>query len=152
MKIGRDNITGANRFHVAVQALVRLAGSEGTCSSAAMAEGCRTHAVLLRRVLAQLVRANIVEAREGRAGGYRLARPAERIGLDEIARAIRLPEATQDQDPAVKADEGSYGGPRAGVEAALAMIEDEAAQRVFEVLAGYTLADVIVLGDRVGLP
>ncbi|KHF36779.1 Transcriptional regulator [Paenibacillus sp. P1XP2] len=43
-------------------------------SSAAIACDVQSHATFLRRVLAQLTHAGIVEAREGRNGGYYLKR------------------------------------------------------------------------------
>jgi Rrf2 family transcriptional repressor of oqxAB len=84
---GRDWTT-LGWFRVAVQILVALASSEYACSSAHLAEGLDAHAVFLRRVLAQLARANLVAAREGRDGGYRLARPADQITLADVFCAI----------------------------------------------------------------
>jgi len=84
---GRDWTT-LGWFRVAVQALVLLASKEEACSSAHLAEGLDAHAVFLRRVLAQLARANLVAAREGRDGGYRLARPADEITLADVFCAI----------------------------------------------------------------
>src|SRR5450759_4707185 len=84
---GRDWTT-LGWFRVAVQALVVLAGNDETCSSAMIAEALDAHAVFLRRVLAQLVRANLVAAREGRDGGYRLTRPAGEITLADVFCAI----------------------------------------------------------------
>src|SRR5258708_29315284 len=83
-------------FPVAVQALVAIAGTEGHCSSAAMAQDLNAHAVFVRRVLAQLARANIVQAREGRDGGYRLARSADQITLAEVYQAVKVADAAED--------------------------------------------------------
>ena len=79
---------GSGWFPVAVQALVYLAQPEVACSSSAMAPELNVHAVFLRRVLAQLGRANLIEAREGRDGGHRLARSPEQITLAEVYRAV----------------------------------------------------------------
>jgi Rrf2 family transcriptional regulator, repressor of oqxAB len=84
---GRDWTT-LGWFRVAVQILVMLAAKDEACSSALLAEGLDAHAVFLRRVLAQLARANLVAAREGRDGGYRLARPADEITLADVFCAI----------------------------------------------------------------
>lgn len=46
---------------------------------------------LLARVLAKLSRAGLVETREGRGGGSRLARPPEEITLREAVEAIEGP-------------------------------------------------------------
>jgi Rrf2 family transcriptional regulator, repressor of oqxAB len=127
-------------FYVAVQALVRLAGSESSCSSATIAQDVDAHAVFLRRVLAQLVRAEIVSAREGRAGGYRLARPASLITLAEIYAAVKLAGAAEDCEStsctlALKTN--------VGVQVTLDGISAEIEQRKVEVLGRYSLADVI---------
>ena len=84
---GRDWTT-LGWFRVAVQILVMLADKDDACSSAILAEDLDAHAVFLRRVLAQLARADLVAAREGRDGGYRLARPAGEITLADVFCAI----------------------------------------------------------------
>jgi Rrf2 family transcriptional regulator, repressor of oqxAB len=76
-------------YAVAVQAMVVLCRSGELCPSAMLAEHVGAHAVFVRRILAQLVRAGLVEAREGRVGGYHLARPPERILLGDIYRALQ---------------------------------------------------------------
>jgi Rrf2 family transcriptional regulator, cysteine metabolism repressor len=49
----------------------------------------------LVQILLRLKGAGIVESARGSAGGYRLARPAARISLDEVLTAIDGPEAPQ---------------------------------------------------------
>ena len=90
---------GPGWFPVAVQALVVIAETDGSCSSSAMAQDLKAHAVFLRRVLAHLVRANLVRAREGRDGGYRLARSADHITLAEIYQAVTVADQ-QEEDTA----------------------------------------------------
>lgn len=75
-------------FAMAVHALVLLAGSPDGACSGFLAGSINTHAAFLRRVLARLRAAGIVVAREGHAGGYALARPAERITLGAVYRAV----------------------------------------------------------------
>ena len=122
-------------FPVAVQALVVLAGTEGSCSSSTMAQGLKAHAVFVRRVLAQLVRANLVQAREGRDGGYRLARSADAITLAEIYQAVSVAEPAEDTT--------CNGGVNDRVQNILDEVGVEAEQRVLEVLDQYTLASVL---------
>src|SRR5438270_13734617 len=78
----------SGRFAMAVHALALLADAPGGHPSEHIAGSVNTHAVVLRRVLRRLADAGLIEAREGRGGGYRLARPAERIWLDEVYRAM----------------------------------------------------------------
>ncbi|HEV2529469.1 MAG TPA: Rrf2 family transcriptional regulator [Thermomicrobiales bacterium] len=74
-------------FAMAIHALALLAQSDEGYSSAYIAGSVNTGAPFLRRVLSTLVKAGLIEAREGRDGGYRLARPADRITLAEVYRA-----------------------------------------------------------------
>ena len=76
-------------FRVAAQALVLIAATDGACSSSVIAQEIQAHATFLRRVTARLVHARILVAREGRAGGYRLARPAASITLAEVYQAAK---------------------------------------------------------------
>jgi Rrf2 family protein len=73
---------------MAAHALAVLAQSREGYPSSYVASSVNTHAVFLRRILGDLVAAGLVVAREGRAGGYRLARPPERITLAEVYRAV----------------------------------------------------------------
>jgi Rrf2 family transcriptional repressor of oqxAB len=126
---------GSGWFPVAVQALVRLAQSDAACSSSAMAPDLNAHAVFLRRVLAQLRRANLIVAREGRDGGYRLARPPEQITLAEVYRAVNAAEPTDHTA-------GRTAAPTP-VESVLDEIEAEAERRRLELLSRVSLADVL---------
>ena len=63
-----------------------------TVSSAAeLAERSRLELPTVSKVLKPLAHAGLVESFRGSAGGYRLARPAERISLIEIVEAIEGP-------------------------------------------------------------
>ena len=133
--MSKGMFSAPNWFPVAVQTLVILAGSDGSCSSNTMAQGLRAHAVFLRRVLAQLVRAGLIRAREGRDGGYRLARSAERITLAEVYQAVKAPEPV---DHAALPD-----GVDARVRALLEELGAEAERQLLDVLGRVTLASVV---------
>lgn len=124
---------GPTWFRVAVQALAVLAQSDGNCPSAAISAEVDAHAVFLRRVLAHLVRFQIVEAREGRDGGYRLARPADRITLAEVYRAVKSVDGDSDHS--------DCGNP--SIESVLDEMSAEAELRALEVFEGYTIASVL---------
>ncbi|MEB3322586.1 MAG: Rrf2 family transcriptional regulator [Synechococcaceae cyanobacterium] len=73
-----------------------------------LAEAQALPAPMLEQVLLQLRRAGLVEARRGRSGGYRLARPAAEVPLAAVLAAlsggIRRPEpAGQDAGDRVTA-------------------------------------------------
>ena len=78
----------SGRFAMALHALVLLGQSENGLPSECIAGSVNTHAAFLRRTLAELARAGLIEASEGRHGGYRLARPANRISLAEVYQAM----------------------------------------------------------------
>lgn len=75
------------QFAMATHALALLAQSDEGYSSSYIAGSVNTGAPFLRRVLSTLVKAGFIEAREGRDGGYRLARAADRITLAEVYQA-----------------------------------------------------------------
>jgi Rrf2 family protein len=82
-----------SRFTMAVHALGMLAceGERrpgGVLSSSTIAVSVRTHPVVVRRVLADLRRAGIVEIRRGPKGGVALARPPSRITLRCVWEAV----------------------------------------------------------------
>ncbi|WP_219838056.1 Rrf2 family transcriptional regulator [Paenibacillus sp. R14(2021)] len=72
------------RFGWGLQALIVLASNANQCSSAEIAEQIQCEPTALRKVLAQLVEAGIIEVRQGRSGGYQLTRAPVRITLFEI--------------------------------------------------------------------
>jgi Rrf2 family transcriptional regulator, repressor of oqxAB len=123
---------GSAWFTLAVRSLVRLAHADAPCSSGEMAPDLQSHAVSLRRVLAQLVRAGLIEAREGRAGGYLLARPPEAITLAEIYEAAQALDAPDDA-----------GAAPTPLLSALDDIEAEAERERLGALGRVTLAELL---------
>ena len=101
MKTNRNSQIGPPRFRIAVHILVRLARDGAFLSSASIACAVNSHATFLRRILALLAQADIVEAREGREGGYGLKRSPDRITLADVFIAIRSeePECAGKLDP-----------------------------------------------------
>ena len=128
------------RFNVAVQILVRLAGAGGVCPSAEIASQVQGHATFLRRVLAPLVQAGIVEAREGRVGGYSLARPAEKISLADVYVALKAGAALPDQ--AEHEDEPGHSGRGERLRSLLGEVLARAEEQVLGFLNKVTIADL----------
>lgn len=141
----------AGWFAIAVQALVVLAQSEGVCPSAAIAGELRSHAVFLRRVLAGLARARIVEAREGRDGGYRLARPAGEVTLAEVYRAVKA-SAPAELDPMDVWRTGSACALGAGMGAAFGEVVAETEEAIIEALGRHTVAELAARAAELGPP
>lgn len=70
---------------------VLASAPEAVASASGMAERAGLEAPTVAKVLKPLAQAGLVEAFRGAAGGYRLARPAERISLIEIVEAMEGP-------------------------------------------------------------
>ena len=78
------------RSEYALLALIHLsrAKGEGYVAVAAMAEAQGLPAKFLEQLLVALKGAHLVKSRRGPHGGYRLARPAEKISLAEVIRLL----------------------------------------------------------------
>ncbi|RAV19928.1 RrF2 family transcriptional regulator [Paenibacillus contaminans] len=135
--INRVGQIGPPRFGIAVHALVWLAQSKCVLSSGSIACEVNSHATFLRRVLARLVQAGIVEAREGRDGGYLLkARPNE-LSLADVYVAVKPDAAESEENMSCGGESGKK------VDVALEEIMQEAERNTISFLAGYTLADLM---------
>jgi Rrf2 family cysteine metabolism transcriptional repressor len=78
------------RSEYALLALIYLARAkgEGYLAVAAIAEAQGLPAKFLEQLLMTLKRARLVKSQKGPHGGYRLARPAEKISLAEVIRLL----------------------------------------------------------------
>jgi len=78
------------RSEYALLALVHLARTKGQgyVAVAAIAEAQGLPAKFLEQLLMALKRARLVKSQKGPHGGYRLARPADRISLAEVIRLL----------------------------------------------------------------
>lgn len=78
------------RGRYAVTAMADLAkfGAGRAVPLSAIAERQHISLAYLEQLFASLRRAGLVESERGRAGGYRLSRPAERITVAEIMHAV----------------------------------------------------------------
>lgn len=76
----------------ALRAMERLAAAdlagEGLTSVSSLAKATGTPAPALGQVLHALRKAGLLDARRGRSGGVRLARPAAKITVLEVVRAV----------------------------------------------------------------
>ncbi len=77
------------RFAVAVHATGLIAfGDRFPVTSEVIAKSVGTNPVVVRRLLGQLIRAGLVEAKKGHGGGAALSRPPTQITLGQIYRAV----------------------------------------------------------------
>lgn len=75
-------------FSVAVHALVYLYRRDCLVSSEVLAENICTNPARVRKVLASLRRAGLVDSREGNVGGYRFSGDPDQVTLEQVARAL----------------------------------------------------------------
>src|SRR5271166_34715 len=79
----------SSRFVVATHVLSLLAFGEGEAmTSEYIAGSVNTNPVVVRRILALLVKAGLVGSQEGAGGGVRLAKPAHSINLRDVYVAV----------------------------------------------------------------
>jgi Rrf2 family protein len=84
---------GNCQFSMAVHIAALLALSGGVPrTSTEIAHSIDTNPVVVRRIVAALVRAGLVNARRGASGGSLLARPADSITLHDLRAAVEAPE------------------------------------------------------------
>jgi Rrf2 family transcriptional repressor of oqxAB len=135
MSINRSIRTGPPRFGIAVHALIWLAQSGGSLSSSTIASQVNSHATFLRRILALLVHSGIVEAKEGRDGGYFLKRCPDQITLADVFMAVKSECGEPDMDNDC-GDEGK-------LDARLDVIMGEVERHTVTLLRQHTLADLM---------
>lgn len=74
-----------------LRALIYMAQAEELVSAVKISEEAKIPRRLLARIMASLSRAGLVDSREGRGGGSRLARPPEEITLRDAVEATEGP-------------------------------------------------------------
>ena len=135
-----------------VRLLVELGrhGSQDPVSLKAIAEGEGLPLAYLERIVALLKKAGLVESQRGAHGGYRLARPAEQITMDQAVLALEgvvAPMACFVDD----SEEGrvlcSHVGDH-GQGCATKLLWTRVQGGVIRALADTTLAELVAFGGR----
>ena len=128
------------QFSIATHIMASLGYACGAeVNSAVIAGSVNTSPSFVRRVLAKLSRAGLVETATGKNGACWLARPPRAISLLEIYRAVEAPKAFAiHQYPVEKRCPVSCH-----IKAALGRVLDETQQALEQRLSRITLAQVI---------
>lgn len=126
-------------FGLAIQALAFLAVAENVSSSQQIAGFMNSGSTFMRRVMAPLVRAGLVEAREGRDGGYMLAKVADLITVADVYRAMQMsdPLSVGILDSTTDCPNGQ------AMRSAFDEMATKAEQSVLDVYEQYTIAGII---------
>lgn len=124
------------RFATGVHVLVLLAAEPDVLrTSTEIAEKLDTNPVVVRRVLASLQQARLIESQKGPTGGSRLLKPPKAISLAEVYEAVETGPLFH--TPHVRA-----AGP-ARVNAALERVFDGSMTALRDELGGITLAQIL---------
>jgi Rrf2 family protein len=133
-------MTISSRFAVAVHTLTLLDAAAGEpVSSERIAASASTNAAVIRRILCMLSRAGLTTSQLGAGGGALLARPADRVTLLEIYRAVEDGElfAMHHEAPDPRCPVGRH------IQTALERATEEARRSMEAVLGAHTVADVL---------
>jgi Rrf2 family protein len=120
----------------ALRAMLELAAAGGLVKGEQLATAQGIPQKFLESILIDLRHAELVASRRGVEGGYALARPAEKISLADVIRAVEGPIATV---RGARPEEIEYVGAAAGLQPL--WLELRSAMR--GVLEETTLADVV---------
>ena len=128
-----------SRFAVAIHTLLVLAAKSGQpTSSDYIAGSVGTNPVLIRRLMGELRAAGIVASRAGATGGFVLAKEMERIGLDDVYRAVESePLFARHEKMSLKCPIGRAVGPL------LDRVLGEAEGTMIKTLQRTTLGDLV---------
>jgi Rrf2 family protein len=133
-------MAGNTRLATAIHVAGMLSFAEQIpMTSEAIAQSCKTNAVVIRRIIGQLTRHGLVEVKMGTGGGSRLTKDASEITLAEIYRALE--EGSIFEVPQLAETHNCEVGKI--VRPVLADILSKAEQGLVEKLNQITLADVI---------
>ena len=132
-----------SRLTIATHTLAWMAGNQHVggewATSEQIARSVRTNPVVIRRIMAQLEKAGLVESRRGPGAGSRLARSPDQITMSEIDDALG-----RDSMFAMHRNEPSPSCPIAqGIRPALAPVYARVDDAVRHELEQTTLADVL---------
>ncbi len=129
-----------SRFSIAVHILTLLASTpEERLTSEWIAASVGTNPVVIRRQLALLRQANLVESRAARGGGWALTRPPRDIRLSEVKAALGAEAAFRMH----KNEPDSACMVGQNVRAALEDVYQKAEQAVTESLSRRTIQDLL---------
>ena len=128
------------QFAIATHIMAALGHAAGKeVNSAEIAGSVNTSSSFVRRILAKLSKAGLVKTATGKGGSCWLARPARRISLLDIYRAVEAPKAFAiHQYPAEKRCPVSCG-----IKPALSRILAETQQAIEGSLSRTSLAELI---------
>ncbi|WP_369900282.1 Rrf2 family transcriptional regulator [Bacillus manliponensis] len=134
----KDKVSSTRWFGLALQSLLVLAENDGMCTSKILAQKLEAQSTFLRKILAILVREGLIHAKEGRDGGYYLAKSVNDISLKDVYDAMRSEPYSKGF---LDVDGKACFPPETRI--ALYELKDEMENWLVEGLAKKTLADLL---------
>jgi Rrf2 family protein len=128
---------GPRWFHVAIRAVVLMAGTESKLKSNYIAELLGEDPTAVRKILSKLAKAELVMPHGGRYGGYSLKKTPEEITIKDIYHAF-------ENTPPLP----YWEVPSTGSELYISMIIAKAEEEFQSVLKGYTIKDILKLKEN----
>lgn len=123
---------GPKWFHVAIRAIVLMAETQTKLKSNYIAQRLGEDSTAVRKIMAKLVKADIVEPFGGRNGGYGLKKSSETITIKDIYHAFETTPPLPYWDV-----------PSTGSEMFISMIIAKAEEQFQAVLVDYTIQDIL---------
>lgn len=129
-----------SRFAIAVHTLALMANYEDQAlKSEFIACFVKTNPVVIRRILSELSKAQLVESQSGAHGGSRLKRKPEEVSLWEIYQAVEMSAAFAVHQPLA----GGECKVSRNIESVLINIQNRVDKAVWQTLRDVTLAEVL---------
>lgn len=128
---------GPKWFHVALRAMVLIAGSGDTLSSAQLAEKLGCEPTYLKKIMIRLAKNGLIVSYPGRYGGYALGGPAEEIRVLDVYQALVTTAPTP-----------YYSVPSTGPEYYISLIVTKGEKAFQEVLGQFTIRDLLEDGSE----
>src|SRR3712207_1639675 len=123
---------GPKWFHVALRAMVLMADSKDRLKSGQIAEAIGEDPTFIRKILAELANAGLVETYGGRYGGYGLAKEPDAITVKDVYKAFET-----------AAPAPHWYVKSTGSELFISLIISKAEENFQAVLGNFTIADIL---------
>lgn len=135
--VARVDLNTKGRYAVMAMADLAKHAGDGAVPLSAIAERQHISLAYLEQLFLRLRRAGLVESARGRAGGYRLGRPADRISVAEVMSAV-------EEEMRMTRCAGNHEHPCLGHERCLTHgLWDALGDEIAAFLARVTLRDVV---------
>lgn len=129
-----------SRFAIAVHTLALMANHKNSpLKSEYIACFVKTNPVVIRRLLPELAKANLVETQPGATGGSRLKRKPEEISLWEVYQAVETDAAFAVHRPLAEGECKIS----CNIESVMINVQNRVDKAVFQTLRCITLAEIL---------